>query len=457
MSKYSYAAAVVALILGGPAVGLAADEVTPDRLLNANSDPGNWLTHHRDYSAQRFSPLKQINKDNVKNLHVAWTLQLGGIEGGGIWSHGGLEGTPLAADGYLYVTDGWGSVTKIDTRGGQAKVVWSMDPKTDHDWAGAVACCGVDNRGVALAGNLVLSHSLDGRLIATDKDSGKILWQRQVANPDKGEVTTVAPLVVKNLVISGVSGAEYGIRGWIAATDLTTQKEVWRTYTIPAKGEAGSDTWKDSYDAQAMGGGSTWVTGSYDPKSNMLFWGVGNPGPDWDPEYRPGDNLYTDSTLALDADTGKIKWHYQHTPNDAFDYDSVAENVLVDATVHGHPMNLVLEADRNGFAYAVDRNNGSFIWGLPFVKKVNWTKGLDAETGKPVEYDREGRHSEVQCGRHADPGKSQDADLPRQHGRQELAANGLQSGIEGLVHSGDRKLQHGDGEGGGSGEEGQAA
>ena len=180
-------------------------------------------------------------------------LQLGGIEGGGIWSHGGLEGTPLAADGYLYVTDGWGSVTKIDTRGGQAKVVWSMDPKTDHDWAGAVACCGVDNRGVALAGNLVLSHSLDGRLIATDKDTGKILWQRQVANPDKGEVITAAPLVVKNLVISGMSGAEYGIRGWIAATDLTTQKEVWRTYTIPAKGEAGSETWKDSYDAARDG------------------------------------------------------------------------------------------------------------------------------------------------------------------------------------------------------------
>ncbi len=150
MSRTSYAAALVAFILGGPAVGLAADEVTPDRLLNADSDPGNWLTHHRDYSAHRFSPLKQINKDNVKNLHVAWTLQLGGIEGGGIWSHGGLEGTPLAADGYLYVTDGWGSVTKIDTRGGQAKVIWSMDPKTDHDWAGAVACCGVDNRGVAL-------------------------------------------------------------------------------------------------------------------------------------------------------------------------------------------------------------------------------------------------------------------------------------------------------------------
>jgi alcohol dehydrogenase (cytochrome c) len=388
MSKRTCGAAiVVALLLAGQAGAFAADEVTPDKLIKADADPNDWLTHHKDYSAQRFSPLDQINKDNVKNLHVAWTLQLGGIEGGGIWSHGGLEGTPIVQSGYMYVTDGWGSVYKIDTRGGQGKVLWKMDPKTDHDWAGAIACCGVDNRGVALAGDLVISHSLDGRLIATNKETGEVAWQRQVADPDKGEVITGAPLVVKNLVITGVAGAEYGIRGWIAATDLTTHKEVWRTYTIPAKGEPGSDTWKDSYNAAATGGGSTWVTGSYDPASNTLFWGVGNPGPDWDSQFRPGDNLYTDSTLALDLDTGKIKWHFQHTPNDAFDYDSVAENVLVDAPVHGKPMHLDLEADRNGFAYAVDRENGSFIWGLPFVKKVTWTKGLDPETGKPVEYD----------------------------------------------------------------------
>jgi alcohol dehydrogenase (cytochrome c) len=158
--------------------------VTPDQLLHAGSESGNWLTHHRDYSAQRFSPLNQVNKDNVKNLHVAWTMQLGGIEGGGIWSHGGLEGTPIVENGFMYVTDGWGSVYKIDTKGGQAKLLWKMDPKTDHDWAGAVACCGVDNRGVALAGNLVLSHSLDGRLIATNKDTGDVAWQRQVADPD---------------------------------------------------------------------------------------------------------------------------------------------------------------------------------------------------------------------------------------------------------------------------------
>ncbi len=383
------------LALLGAAVGLAsiplaraADEVTQDRLLNVDKEPGNWLHHHKNYSATRFSALKDINKDNVKNLKVAWTMQLGGVEGGGIWAHGGLEGTPIVENGFMYVTDGWGSVYKIDTHGGKGVLLWKMDPKTDHDWAGAVACCGVDNRGVALSGDLVISHTLDGRLMATNKETGQLAWQRQVADPDKGEVITGAPLIVKNMAITGVAGAEYGIRGWVAATDLTTQKEVWRTHTIPAKGEAGADTWKDQNNAAASGGGSTWVTGSYDPSTDTIIWGVGNPGPDWDNEYRPGDNLYTDSSLALDASTGKIKWHYQHTPNDPYDYDSVAENVLADVPApNGQTLKLALEADRNGFAYAIDRTTGKFVWGLPFVKTVTWTKGLDQETGKPIEYD----------------------------------------------------------------------
>jgi alcohol dehydrogenase (cytochrome c) len=313
-------------------------------------------------------------------------MALGGVEGGGIWTHGGLEGTPIAEDGILYVTDGWGSVYKIDTHGGHGKLLWKMDPKTDHDWAGAIACCGVDNRGVGLWDNLVISHTLDGRLIATKKDTGEIAWQRPVADPDKGEVVTGAPLIVKDMAITGVAGAEYGIRGWVAATDLKTQKEVWRTYTIPMNGEPNSDSWKNGGTA-ANGGGSTWVTGSYDPEQNLIVWGVGNPGPDWDNAHRPGDNLYTDSALGLDADTGTIKWYYQHTPNDPYDYDSVSENVLVDAPVNGKPMKLALTADRNGFGYAVNRTNGEFIWGTPFVKKVTWTAGLNGETGKPAEYD----------------------------------------------------------------------
>jgi alcohol dehydrogenase (cytochrome c) len=241
---------------------------------------------------------------------------------------------------------------------------------------------------IAVSNNLVISHTLDGRLVATNKETGQVAWQRQVADPDKGEVITGAPLIVKDRAISGVAGAEYGIRGWIAATDLNSQKEVWRTHTIPGKDEPGAETWKDDKNAKASGGGSTWVTGSYDPSTNTIVWGVGNPGPDWDNEYRPGDNLYTDSSLGLDADTGKIKWHHQHTPNDPYDYDSVAENVLVDVPgPNNTTLKLALEADRNGFAYAVDRNSGKFVWGLPFVKKVTWTKGLDPESGKPVEYD----------------------------------------------------------------------
>ncbi len=370
-------------LLGAPA---RAGEVTQDRLLNADKEQGNWIQHHRTYDAQRFSPLKEINRDTVKGLKVAWTMALGGVEGGGIWTHGGLEGTPIVEDGMMYVTDGWGSVYKIDTRGGQGKLLWKMDPKTDHDWAGAIACCGVDNRGVALWGNQVISHTLDGRLVATDKDTGEVSWQRQVADPDKGEVVTGAPLIVKGMAITGVAGAEYGIRGWLAATDLKTQKEVWRTHTIPVGSEPGAETWKDRNTAQ-NGGGSTWVTGSYDPSTNTLAWGVGNPGPDWDSAYRPGDNLYTDSTLGLDPDTGKIKWHFQHTPNDPYDYDSVSEKVLVDTQVNGRPRKLAVTADRNGFAYALDRDTGEFVWGTPFVKRVTWTKGLNPETGKPAEYD----------------------------------------------------------------------
>ena len=256
-----FSTALIAGIGLGVAFGIsparADDSVTQDRLLNADKEEGNWIQHHKDYSAHRFSTLNQINRDTVKNLKVAWTMALGGIEGGGIWTHGGLEGTPIAENGFLYVTDGWGSVYKIDTHGGQGKLVWKMDPKTDHDWAGAIACCGVDNRGVALWKDLVISHTLDGRLIATRKDNGQIAWQRQVADPDKGEVVTGAPLILKDKAITGVAGAEYGIRGWLAATDLNTQKEAWRTFTIPAKGEPGSETWKDDHSAAANGGGST--------------------------------------------------------------------------------------------------------------------------------------------------------------------------------------------------------
>jgi alcohol dehydrogenase (cytochrome c) len=353
----------------------------------SSREPHNWLNHHGDLGGQRFSKLTQIHRRNVSGLKVAWTLALGGHDGGGQFAQSGFEATPIVEDGFMYLVDGWGVVTRIDMRKGAGKIQWRMDPKTDKDFSASVQCCGVNNRGVALWGDKVVSHTLDGRLVATYKATGEIAWQRNVADPAIAEVITAAPLIVKNLAITGVAGGEYGIRGWVAATDLATGKEVWRTHTVPAPGEKGHETWADDHGAWKTGGGATWVTGTFDPKSNMIFWGTGNPGPDWDPEYRPGDNLYTDSVIAMDADTGRIAWHFQHTPNDPYDYDSVSENTVVDATILGKSRKAVLHANRNGFVYALDRADGKFLWGTQFVDSLNWTPGLDPLTGRPKSYD----------------------------------------------------------------------
>jgi len=392
MQRTITTAALAAILSATATNAAAADSATTwDALLNAEQNPENWLTHHGTLSGQRFSRLDQINKSNVANLRVAFTYVVGGLGGGGVWEHGGLEGTPLAEDGYLYITDGWGGVYKLDVRK-NGKLVWKMDPETDRDWAGAVTCCGVDNRGVALWRDKVISHSLDGRLMVTNKSTGEIEQEIPVADPAISEVLTAAPLVVKDMAITGVAGGDYGVRGWLNATDLENGERDWRTHTIPAPGEPGSETWKkgpEEHSAKAWehGGGATWVNGSYDPELNTIFWGVGNPAPDWDNAYRPGDNLYTNSVVALDADTGKMKWHFQYTPNDPYDFDGVNEQTLVDALVNGKPTKAVLHADRNGFAYALDRTNGKFLWGTPFVKELTWTSGLDKYSGLPADYD----------------------------------------------------------------------
>ena len=370
----------------------AAEPVTEwTAILNAEKHPENWLTHHGTLDGQRFSRLTDINKETVKELRVAFTFAVGGLGGGGVWEHAGLEATPIAEDGFLYITDGWGAVYKLDVRR-NGKLVWKMDPDTDRNWAGAVTCCGVDNRGIALWQDKVISHALDGRLIITNKASGEIEQEIPVADPGVSETITAAPLVIKDMAITGVAGGEFGIRGWINATDLVDGEQDWRFHTIPAPGEPGSETWKPgpephSIDAWKHGGGATWLTGSYDPVLNMIYWGVGNPGPDWDNAYRPGDNLYSNSVVALDADTGALKWHFQYTPNDSYDYDGVNEQTLVDAEIHGKMTKAVLHADRNGYAYALDRTNGKFLWGTSFVKQMTWTSGLDKYTGRPNDYD----------------------------------------------------------------------
>ena len=388
--RISFAAVGATVAAAVFSVASFAADVTTDRLINSEREPGNWLNHHGNLEAHRFSGLDQINVKNVKKLRVAFTWAMGGTQGGGKdiikYPSAGLEGTPIAEDGFLYITTGWGVLTKLDTRGGVPRMIWQYNPAPDPDYATTVACCGINNRGAVLAGNMVISPVIDGRIVALNKTDGTKIWEAQVADPGKSETITGAPLIVKDMVVTGMAGAEYGVRGWIEALDLKTGKRRWRTYTIPAPGEPGSETWKDKNDAWKSGGGTTWVTGSYDPELNLIVWGTANPGPDWDNAYRPGDNLWTDSTIALDADTGKIKWGFQHTPNDPYDYDSVSENTFVDTQINGKFVRATLHANRNGYAYALDRKTGEPLWCTQFVAELNWSGGLDDKC-KPKAYD----------------------------------------------------------------------
>jgi alcohol dehydrogenase (cytochrome c) len=262
-----------------------------------------------------------------------------------------------------------------------------MDPGTDRAWAGDVACCGVNNRGVALWKDKVISVTLDGRLIATNKATGEVVWERKVADPAIGETLTIAPLIVRDLAIVGAAGGEFGIRGYIDATDLNTGQQAWRTFTLPGTNEPGNETWKDGKDRWKHGGGSVWETATYDPATDTIYQGIGNAGPDWDPQYRPGDNKWAASVLALDPKDGKIKWGYQYTPNDPYDFDEISEHPLIEAKVNGEDRKLVVHAARNGFFYALDRVNGSFVVGRQYVDQLNWTPGLDPKTGRPLNYD----------------------------------------------------------------------
>ena len=232
----------------------------------------------------------------------------------------------------------------------------------------------------------MISISLDGRLFSLNKATGEMVWERKVADPAIAETLTLAPLVVRDLAIVGNAGGEFGIRGWIDATDLNTGKQVWRTYTIPGAGEPGNETWKDGKERWKHGGGSVWETATYDPESDTFYQGIGNAGPDWDPEYRPGDNKWAASVLALSPSDGKIKWGYQYTPNDPYDFDEISEHPIINAKVNGEDRKLVVHAARNGFYYALDRTNGSFVAGKQYVDELNWTPGLDPKTGRPLNY-----------------------------------------------------------------------
>jgi len=345
-----------------------AAQVTYERLLRAAQEPQNWLTYSGGYASQRYSPLARITPANVANIEQKWVLQ---ASVAGTW-----QATPIVVDGVMYVTQRPNDVMALDARTGRPYWLYRYNPPADQK-----ACCGSNNRGVAILGDLVFMGTLDAHLVAIDATTGKKRWEVEVADHTQSYSITLAPLIIKDKVVVGVGGGELGIRGFIAAYDARTGKPLWKTSLIPGPGEPGHDSWKN--EAWKSGGASVWVTGSYDPDLNLTYWGTGNPGPDWNPAQRPGDNLYSDSVVALNADTGEMKWYFQFTPNDPYDYDSVQVPVLADITFKGAPLKALLWANRNGFFYVLNRETGRFLMGRPFVK-VNWASGLD-ENGRPIE------------------------------------------------------------------------
>ena len=339
-----------------------------------------WGVYGGDTANTRYSTLNQVNTSNVGRLKVAWALQLGSLRS--------QESTPILVGDLLYVTSSHGpkNVFAVDARTGEVK--WRYSPEVP---AGIeqYACCDVNNRGVAHANGKIFVGRLDGHLVALDAKTGKELWKTQVIDHTGGSVITSPPTVVKNLVITGFGGGEFGVRGYISAFDQNTGREVWKLYTVPGPGEAGNDTWKG--DSWKFGGGVAWHIGSYDPTLNLLYYGTSNPAP-WGASIRGNDssnigqysNLYTASTLAINPDTGKIVWHYQTTPHDAWDYDGVNELVLADIDIAGQKTPVALKADRNGFFYVLDRRNGKLLSAEKFVD-LNWAKSIDLATGRPVE------------------------------------------------------------------------
>ena len=360
-------------VIGGTAI-LAAQQTPPPALVTT---PGNcrglphdgsrWITFGGSYTNQRHSPLTQITPANVKGLVPQWTFQTGTL--------GNFETTPLLRDNILYVTGPQNVAWALDARTGRQ--IWRYRRELPTD---LTACCGLVNRGFAMLGDKLFMVTLDAHLLALDMRTGAIVWDATLEQYKNGYAATIAPIVAKDKIIVGVAGGEFGIRGFIDAYDAQTGKRAWRFYTIPGPGEPGNNTWAG--DSWKTGGASVWVTGAYDPELNLLYYGIGNPGPDYHSESRLGDNLYSDSIVALDADTGKLRWHYQFTPHDVHDWDATEVPVLADLTIAGQPRKVVMFANRNGFYYTLDRTNGRIILAKPFVK-TTWAKEIGRD-GRPV-------------------------------------------------------------------------
>lgn len=341
--------------------------LAPERLQHSSDEPQNWLTYWGDYRGSHFAPLSQITPANVSKLAPQWAVQMPGASV--------LETTPLVIDGIMYTSGPPGEVYALDAKTGLQIWKYERRQKVINPYE-----TNPFSRGVAVLGNRVFVGTLDAALVALDARTGRVLWETQVADTMQGYTITAAPLAVKDKIIVGIAGGEFGIRGFLDAYDAKTGKRIWRFNTIPGPGEFGHDTWPG--DSWKQGSGATWLTGSYDPDLNTLYWTVGNPSPALNSSVREGDNLFTCSVLAIDPDTGQRKWHYQFTPGDTHDWDSNEDVILADQTIDGAPRKVLLHADRNGMFYTLDRTNGKFISATPYVKQT-WNKGFDAD-GRPI-------------------------------------------------------------------------
>ena len=368
-AKYWLCGAALASLALGAGMELRAQNVTYDEILHASSHPEDWLTYGGNYAAQRFSELKQINKTNVNQLKLRWVYQLR--------KTGIFESSPIVVDGMMYVTEPPTTVTALDVRTGRPVWRWSADLPKDLLTIGLFPT----NRGVAILGDTVYVATIDAHLVALDAKTGNMRWRVEVGDNKKAVAITQAPMAINGKIVVGMGGGEGGLRGYIDAYDAKDGHRLWRLYTIPTTGEPGVETWEgDSY---KRGGATTWNTGAYDPELNTLYWGTGNPAPDWNGDARKGDNLYSCSLLAIDADTGKLKWYFQFSPHETHDWDASEPPILFDATIDGKKRKIVAQADRNAFYYVLDRVTGEFIAGKAYAKET-WAKGLDAK-GRPIE------------------------------------------------------------------------
>ena len=357
-------------LVGGQDTGRTAASFSPvtwERLLNAAEEPHNWLMYSGTLDSQRYSRLDQVHNRNVSGLELKWAYQLSAFDR--------AETTPLVVDGVMFITEAPSNVIAVDAATG--RLYWRYEHELPEDLR---ICCGRNNRGVAILGDTLYMSTLDAHLAAIDAKTGNLLWDAEAADHRSGYSKTAAPLVVKDKVVTGIAGGEFGIRGFLDGYNAETGARDWRFYTIPGPDNPDNQSWAG--DSWRTGGSPTWITGSYDPDLDLIYWGTGNPGPDYNGDVRMGDNLYADSALALDGDTGEMKWYFQFTPHDVHDWDAIQIPLLADLDIGGELRKVMMWANRNAFFYTLDRETGEFLVGAPFAKQT-WAVGLD-ETGRPI-------------------------------------------------------------------------